>query len=72
MNAEPAQKPLRMTAREFVQCLPVLAAGGLEKARARAPKKPRYAILRRAQWSLAPMDRRRSRPLAASRCRSSM
>jgi hypothetical protein len=46
---ETAQKPLRMTAREFAKCMAVRAAGGVEKVRQRKPKpkpkRPRYAIV---------------------------
>ena len=94
MTDAPVKTPLRMTAKEFVTAIAVMA--GAAKVNKRPPK-PKLVVLedrrsrvtpsskpsrlkasssgtrsRRAQWSLAPMDRRRSRPLAASRCRSTM
>jgi hypothetical protein len=40
-EAQKPAEPLRMTAREFVAAMAVMAAGGLSKAQQRRPKRPR-------------------------------
>jgi hypothetical protein len=45
MTSDPAKTPLRMTAREFVTCLHVMAASA--ELVPRKPKRQRYAVVKR-------------------------